>query len=60
MHHALDEQYLILGGISTLDLKRTVDEQYRAGFIVVQQNYVGDDNWELVLIKNRRPRFDAS
>jgi hypothetical protein len=56
----MDEQYLIVGGIPTLELQRTVTDQHNAGLTVIQQNYTGDDTWELILVKYQGMRVDPT
>jgi len=55
-----EDKYLIIPGIRTFDLKKTVDIKYREGWIVSEQNYTGDDNWELVLVRNPHPTLDSA
>jgi len=45
------EIFAIVSSIETEDLKETIVQQLADGWQVCEQNYVGENLWELVLVR---------
>ena len=48
----MTERFAIITGIPTDDLMETVRIQQDEGWNITEQNYMGSDLWEILLIKD--------
>jgi len=57
----MTERFAIISGIPTDDLANTMTAQKEDGWTISEQIYIGEDLWELILLKEESHQpLDAS